>query len=123
MTRIWTATAALTVLLLAAGPALASSLNLAIDEGDTSPSDLQVGVPYTFSLTIPHTRLSNPFSLPRTPGLAVTGSGSDPRHSMYTFMVTPSRVGDYTIPAFNIRTDSGQSLHVNALRVHVSAQH
>jgi hypothetical protein len=111
---------AIVALLLIAGPAdSAPNLTIAIDAGQTSASDIRVGQTLTLSLTIAHTKLTNPFRLPYTPGLVVNGNGSDPNHNAYTFFVTPSRPGDFVIRAFDIRTDSGQVLHVNALTLHV----
>jgi hypothetical protein len=122
MVRRWPIPAALVALLLVAARAGGTqSLNLAIDEGETGGSDIKPGETLTLGLTIKHTRMSNPFSLPRTPGLVVNGSGSDPHSGNYYFFVTPSRAGDYVIPAFDIHTDSGQVLHVNALRLHVAS--
>jgi hypothetical protein len=119
MNRFSTTLAAL--LLVGGSAAAAPSLNIMIDENDESAAHITPGEVLTLTLTIKHTGLSNPFSLPKTPGLPVTGSGSDPRHGEYTFFVTPARAGDFTIPAFDIRTDSGQVLHVNALKLHVWA--
>lgn len=114
--------ATLAALLLVGGSAAAAqALNITIDENDESAAHIAPGEVLTLTLTIKHTGLSNPFSLPKVPGLLVTGSGSDPRHGEYTFFVTPAHAGDFTIPAFDIRIDSGQVLHVKALKLHVWA--
>src|SRR6202030_183421 len=74
MVRRWPIPAALFALLLVAARAGGTqSLNLAIDEGETGGSDIKPGETLTLGLTIKHTRMSNPFSLPRTPGLVVNG--------------------------------------------------
>jgi hypothetical protein len=122
MARRWPIAALIALLLVAGRAGGTSSLNLAIDEGETSASRIKPGETLTLGLTIKHARTNNPFSLPRTPGLVVNGSGSDPHSGHYYFFVTPSRAGDYLIPPFDIRTDTGQVLHVNALRFHVVAR-
>jgi hypothetical protein len=115
--------ATLFALLLVAGHAAAApSLNLVILENEGSAAHIVVGETLTLTLTIKHAGLTNPFSLPNTSGLAVNGSGSDPHSGQYTFFVTPARPGDFTVPAFDVRTGSGQALHVNALKFHVFAR-
>ena len=118
----WPFVSPLFALLFVAGHAGAPSLNLAIDGNDGSANHIAVGETLTLMLTIKHAGLTNPFSLPNAPGLTVNGSGSDPYSGKYTFFVTPSRPGDYTIPAFDIHVGSGQALHVNALKFHVFAR-
>ena len=55
-------------------------------------------------------------------GLVLSGSGWQPGLSKnvieYNFILTPSRTGDFTVPAFDIRTDDGQTLHVGPIKFH-----
>jgi hypothetical protein len=121
--RRWPVFEMLFVLLLSAGHAMAAPpLNLVILQNDGSASHIIVGETLTLTLTIKHAGLTNPFSLPNTPGLVLNGSGSDPHSGEYTFFVTPTRAGDYTIAPFDVHAGAAQTLHVNALKFHVFAR-
>ena len=62
------------------------------------------------------------FNLPSVSGLTVNGSGANPNTSPpeYNFFVTPGHAGDFTIPAFYIHADDGQTFHVAALTLHAT---
>ena len=82
--------------------------------------DVVAGVPVTITLSVPGGKLGE-FKLPHVEGLTVNGSGHDPNTNppSYNFFVTPAHAGDFTIPAFDIRSDDGQTFHVQALKLHV----
>jgi len=92
------------------------------DSPPSSTNEIQVGAVETLTLTIRNERISQPIVLPRTQGLNVSGSGYDPHTGDHTFFVTPSHPGNYTIRAFDIRTDSGHVLHVNAFKFRAVTQ-
>jgi hypothetical protein len=83
--------------------------------------DVTAGVPVTIVLSGPVGKPGE-FSLPRVDGLTVNGSGADPytKPPSYNFFVTPAHVGDFTIPAFDIHSDDGQTFHVQALKLHAT---
>lgn len=83
-----------------------------------------VGQPTTITLTVKGAKVSGAVKLPQVAGLTLNGSGTNPSANSedFNFFVTPTRAGDLTIPAFDIRTDDGQTLHVNAIKLHAAAQ-
>jgi hypothetical protein len=109
---------ALAALLLApAGAALAAgavSVHL-IPDADKAV----VGVPTTITFAITGAKMSA-MSLPSVGGLTLNGSGSNPMRHEFNFFVTPTRAGDIAIPAFDIKTDDGQTLHVAAIALHAA---
>ncbi|HVM81264.1 MAG TPA: BatD family protein [Stellaceae bacterium] len=77
---------------------------------------------YTLQLIVQGGKVSQGISLPRVDGLTLSGTGSQPWNAKsisYNFFITPARTGDFTIPAFDIRTDAGETLHVGAIKFHV----
>ena len=82
-----------------------------------------VGDVLTIVLTVTNGKISQAIRLPDVDGLAVNGSGTNPLADSedFTFFVTPTRAGDITIPAFDIRTDDGETLEVNPIILHVSS--
>jgi hypothetical protein len=118
-------------LVFAAAPAFAAaSLTVSVDEGGMSLSSgkavyaMQVEVQTTVKLTVTNGRVSQPISWPKVDGLVLNGSGQQPGLSKnvteYNFFLTPSRAGDFTVPAFDIRTDDGQTLHVGPIKFHAA---
>jgi hypothetical protein len=104
------------VLLLMASPAFAAAtLKQEIIGG------VGVGSATTIQLTISNGKVSKPVQLPAVDGLTLNGTGTNPQpHSFaLTFFVTPAHAGDFTIPAFDIQTDAGETLHVNPIVLHV----
>jgi len=82
--------------------------------------DVVAGQPVTITLSGPVGKPGE-FKLPLVDGLTVNGSGANPNTNppSYNFFVTPAHAGDFTIPAFDIRSDDGQTFHVQALKLHV----
>jgi hypothetical protein len=76
-----------------------------------------VGVPTTIVLAITGAKVSA-VNLPSVSGLTLNGSGNNPARHEYNFFVTPTRAGDITIPAFDIKTGDAQVLHVDAIALH-----
>jgi len=85
--------------------------------------DVVAGQPVTITLNGPVGKPGE-FSLPRVDGLTVNGSGADPytKPPSYNFFVTPAHAGDFTIPAFDIHSDDGQTFHVQALKLHATSE-
>jgi BatD DUF11 like domain len=115
-----------------AGPALAAAtvsvqvLGLDAPGGGPPPpggTRVNARVPATITLTVKNGKVSQAIQLPLVDGLVLNGSGANPGvHSQdFNFFVTPTQPGDYTIPAFDIRTDDGQTLHVAAIKLHAIA--
>jgi len=79
------------------------------------------GQPVTITLSGPVGKPGE-FNLPNVSGLTVNGSGANPYSNppSYNFFVTPAHTGDFTIPAFDIHSDDGQTFHVKALKLHVT---
>jgi uncharacterized protein (DUF58 family) len=86
--------------------------------------NISVGDDVTITLTVANGTVSQPIQLPHADGLVVSGSGTNPSAGSedLNFFVTPTRAGDVSIPAFDIHTDDGQTLHVNAIKFHVVGQ-
>ena len=82
-----------------------------------------VGVPVTVVITIKGAKVDK-VDLPTVDGLTLNGSGENPYGGKldFTFFLTPSHAGDYTIPAFDVKTVDGQTLHVDAIKFHAAAQ-
>jgi hypothetical protein len=113
-------------------PALAALLAVLLLAGCGTPADAidivaqvvgdaEAGVPVTITLKGPVGKPGE-FSLPHVDGLTVNGTGGDPNTNppSYNFFVTPAHAGDYTIPAFDVRSDDGKTYHVQALTLHVT---
>jgi hypothetical protein len=90
---------------------------------DIDPKEGTVGTPLTLTLTVKNATAGN-IKLPAVDGLVLNGSGNNPnvddgKSVAYTFFLTPTHAGDFTIPAFDFKTDDGQTLHVPATKLHV----
>ena len=93
----------------------------AIDISFDTVGGIGVGVPVTLELHGP-TPGPGGITLPSVSGLTVNGSGNNPYQSppVCTFFVTPAHAGDFTIPAFNIKSADGKDYHVLAFTLHVT---
>ena len=81
---------------------------------------ITIDMPTTIVLAITGAKVST-VSLPSVSGLTLNGTGNNPARHEYNFFVTPTKPGDVTIPAFDIKTDDGQALHVDAITLHASS--
>ena len=81
---------------------------------------MYVEVATTVGLVVTNAKVSQPISWPKVNGLTLSGTGWQPvpGGTSYNFFLTPARVGDFTVPAFDIRTDDGQTLHVGPIKFH-----
>jgi hypothetical protein len=81
---------------------------------------VDVGGVVTIIVTVKDANATPPINLPAVDGLTLNGSGTVPGdHQMqYTFFVTPAHAGDFVIPAFDIGTTDGQTLHVSPIKLH-----
>jgi hypothetical protein len=93
-----------------------------IEIDPTIVGDVVAGQPATITLSGPVGKPGE-FSLPYVSGLTVNGSGNNPNASppTYNFFVTPDHAGDFTIPAFNVHSNNGQTFHVRAFTLHVTS--
>ena len=78
----------------------------------------------TIQFTVTNGKVSQRVKLPPVDGLTVNGTGTQPQShgETYNFFLTPSRTGDITIPTFDIRTDDGEMLHIDAIKLRVVRQ-
>lgn len=94
------------------------------------PPEASVGDQVTVTFTVQNGSEAT-VQLPRVDGLQVAGSsnmtnitfsnGTLSSAVSQTFMLIPERPGDYTIPAFDIRTRDGEVLHARPMKLHVLA--
>ena len=129
--RCWRYLLLVISLAVLAGPALAAAtlqVELLVSGQPTlrgarlnGPIPAPVAVPFTIVVKINHGKVGDGVKLPLVDGLTLNGSGTDtqPQYVAYNFFVIPERVGDFTIPAFDVRTDDGETLHAAAISLHV----
>jgi len=94
------------------------------------PPEVNVGDQVVVTLTLQGGTV-NDLRLPPVEGLQVVGTrsatnitfsnGTLARSLSLNFALVPSHVGDIVIPAFDVRTQEGDLLHVKAMTVHVLA--
>jgi hypothetical protein len=120
---------AIQVALLLAASALpsyaASTLKQEID-----PPQVSVGDPVIVTLTLTGGTIGG-IQFPPVDGLQAGGTSfqikSSDENGTFTTSVAlsisliPTRAGDFTIPAFDIRTQEGETVHVKAMKLHVNA--
>jgi len=82
-------------------------------------SQAMVGSPTTISIIITGVAVTT-VNLPSVSGLTLNGTGTNPNAHEYNFFVSPDRAGDYVIPAFDVKADDGEVLHVPAIALHAS---
>jgi hypothetical protein len=121
----WRSVAALVAMLLCATTSCfaAAALTQKID-----PPEVNIGDPVIVTLSVQNGSLGQ-VQLPTVDGLEVNGTNmtmssvfeNGSLSSTYTlnFSVTPTKAGDITIPAFDVPTQEGETLHVHAMKLHV----
>jgi hypothetical protein len=92
------------------------------------PAEASVGDPVTVSIKVENADVAN-VQLPAVDGLQMAGTsamtgltidnGAISRSLTNNFTLIPTRAGDFTIPAFDISTRDGGTLHVAAMKLHV----
>jgi len=92
------------------------------------PSEVNVGDQVNVTFTVQSGGSVN-IQLPQVEGLQVAGNGSSTNMTLIngafsvalsqTFILVPIRPGNFTIPAFDIHTQDGQTLHARAMTIHV----
>jgi uncharacterized protein (DUF58 family) len=89
---------------------------------ETMPKDgsVDVGEALTLTITLTGSRISGTIRLPTIDGLTYDGSSMhyDENLETFHFFLTPARPGDFTIPGFDIRTQSGEKFHVADIEIH-----
>jgi type 1 fimbria pilin len=105
---------------LAIGFMAMTTWGIAADDSVTPQfiGDVTAGQPVTMTITITQGTVKE-IKLPQVRGLTLNGSGKD--RSEYTFFLTPAKAGDYTIPAFDVVTENGKTIHVNSVKLHVGS--
>jgi hypothetical protein len=123
--RLWRATVIALIFGLIVAPAFAAgSVTVQVDEGGFHVSTgkpvytMWVEVVTTVELVVAGAKVSQPIQWPQVDGLTLSGSGYNPHTNAFSFFLTPTRVGDFTVPAFDIRADDGQTLHVGPIKFH-----
>jgi hypothetical protein len=94
------------------------------------PPEASVGDEVSVTLTVQGGGWGNSLELPHVDGLQVEGSSSTTNITFsngtlssavtQTFVIVPQRAGDFEIPAFDIQTRDGQTLHARAMKLHVT---
>ena len=92
------------------------------------PPEVNVGDEVNVTMQVQNGGVTN-IRLPHVDGLEVIGNrtmtgitfqnGSFSSTTQQVFTLVPSRPGDFTIPAFDLHTQDGQILHVQAMKLHV----
>ncbi len=108
---------ALGLFLAAVSAAQATTLQV-----ETAPKDgaVQVGAALTLTITLTGSRISGTIRLPTIDGLTNDGSSMhyDENLETFHFFLTPTRAGDFTIPGFDVKTQSGEKFHVADVKIH-----
>jgi uncharacterized protein (DUF58 family) len=88
----------------------------------TSPKDGSVDIGDALTLTIKLTgsRIAGTIRLPNIDGLTYDGSSMsyDNTTETFHFFLTPTRNGDFVVPGFDIKTQSGEKFHVADVKIH-----
>jgi hypothetical protein len=113
-------------LLLAMGTA--SCLGAPTVTQQIDPPEVNVGEEVTVTIAVQNGGVTN-IRLPHVDGLEVTGNnimrnftwenGVASSTTQQIFTLVPSRLGDFIIPSFDVHTQDGQILHVQAMKLHV----
>jgi hypothetical protein len=117
-------------LALAAGPALAAAtLEVQINGLPYTGSPVlprgatvNVGTPITVGIIIHGGKAADPPWLKHGNDVQMNGAGTNPQPNSdeYTFFVTPLHAGTVTFAALDVRTTSGQTLHMNPITLAVT---
>jgi len=110
--------------LVAATPAFADPTILSVVLTPKG-ADVDVGEPCVVAITLSGSRVGQKVQLPKVDGLEVdyTNMYYDNFNETFKFYVTPKHEGDFTIPAFTIKAQSGEVLQVPATKIHCPRIH
>ena len=107
-----------------------SCLALATITQQIDPAEANVGDPVMVTLTITGGTIGG-VQFPEVDGLSHGGTsmqiksgdedGGTETSVALNFALIPTRPGDFTLPAFDIHTQEGETLHVKAMKLHVVA--
>jgi len=114
------------ILWLALGSA--PSLAAATISQQINPPEINLGDSANVTITIQNGSASG-IQLPHVDGLEIAGSstqimntsinGVESNALSITFAIEPTHAGDFTIPAFDVTTQDGGTLHVHEMKLHV----
>jgi hypothetical protein len=92
------------------------------------PPRVHAGEQTVVTITVQNGTVTD-LQLPETDGVSQVGTqskssltfsnGNISRGTSFIFVLTASKAGDFTIPAFDIPTQEGETLHVKAMKLHV----
>ena len=109
---------------LATTPALADATILSVV---TTPkgADVDVGEPCVLAITLTGSRVGGRIELPKVDGLEVDYSGMyyDSFSETFKYYLVPKHEGDFTISSFTIKTQAGETLTVNPVKIHCPRIH
>jgi uncharacterized protein (DUF58 family) len=88
-------------------------------------ADVDVGEPCVLIITLTGSRMGQNVKLPTVAGLETdyTGMSYDNTTETFKFYLAPQHEGDFTVPAFTLRTQSGETLQVPATKIHCPRIH
>jgi uncharacterized protein (DUF58 family) len=122
--KLWRLVLLAVILSGMAAPAAIAAASLTVQIGGNGPpargTKVSVGETVTIGLMVKNGKVTEQVKLPPVDGLTLNGSGTNPgaNSANFYFFVTPTRAGDFIVPAFDIHTADGQTLHVNAITLH-----
>ena len=118
--------AALFVALATAGTTLASAAPTTVTVVTTPKgADVDIGEPCVVAITLSGSRVGQNVKLPKVDNLELitTGMYYDNFNETFKFYLAPRKEGDFTIPAFTLKVQSGETLQVPAIQVHCPRIH
>jgi hypothetical protein len=88
-------------------------------------ADVDIGEPCVVAITLSGSRVGQNVKLPKVDNLELitTGMYYDNFNETFKFYLAPKKEGDYTIPAFTLKVQSGETLQVPAIQVHCPRIH
>lgn len=88
-------------------------------------ADVDVGEPCVLAITLTGSRVGGKIQVPKVDGLelAYTNMYYDNFSETFKYYLTPKHEGDYTIPAFTIKTQAGETLQVPPVKIHCPRLH
>jgi hypothetical protein len=88
-------------------------------------ADVDIGEPCVVAITLSGSRVGQNVKLPKVDNLELitTGMYYDNFNETFKFYLAPKKEGTYTIPAFTLKVQSGETLQVPAITIHCPRLH